>query len=141
MEQTHALQPLLDGRRKREKGAWERFGWGGHHRSSAASSCAAAECTTATRNISRLISLLHAPLVAVIWSTRSPNPAPANRGDFYCCGGGEEGRGGGGDKKGEGAGGSSFQNLHAMVAGVSHDDAPVTVDGDAAPRAAEFSVA
>ncbi len=49
--------------------------------------------------------------------------------------------GGGGDKKGEGAGGSSLQNLHAMVAGVSHDDAPVTVDGDAAPRAAEFSVA
>ena len=39
------------------------------------------------------------------------------------------------------AGGSSLQNLHAMVAAVSHDDAPVTVDGDAALRAAELSVA
>jgi len=39
------------------------------------------------------------------------------------------------------AGGSSLHNLHAMVAGVSHDDAPVAVDGDAAKRAVELSVA
>ncbi len=53
---------------------------------------------------------------------------------------GEEGRGGGGDKKGGGAGGSSLQNLHAMVEGVSHDDAPVAIDGDAAKRVEELSV-
>ena len=35
------------------------------------------------------------------------------------------------------AGGSSLQNLHAMVVGVSHDDAPVAVDGDAATRLVE----
>ena len=40
-----------------------------------------------------------------------------------------------------GAGGSSLQNLHAMVAGVSHDDAPVAVDGDTAIRGEEMSVA
>ena len=39
------------------------------------------------------------------------------------------------------AGGSSLQNLHAMVEGVSHDDAPVAVDGDAATRAVELCVA
>ena len=39
------------------------------------------------------------------------------------------------------AGGSSLQNLHAIVVGVSHDDAPVAVDGDAATRAVELSVA
>ena len=38
------------------------------------------------------------------------------------------------------AGGSSLQNLHAMVVGVSHDDAPVAVDGDAATRVVELSV-
>ena len=47
------------------------------------------------------------------------------------------GRGGGG----AGAGGSSLKNLHAMVVGVSHDDAPVAVDGDAAIRFEELSVA
>ena len=36
--------------------------------------------------------------------------------------------------------GNSLENLHAMVEGVSHDDAPVAVDGDAAKRAAELSV-
>ena len=46
-----------------------------------------------------------------------------------------------GDKKGGGAGGSLLQNLHAMVAVVSHDDAPVAVDGDTAKRAVELSVA
>ena len=45
------------------------------------------------------------------------------------------------DKKGGGAGGSSLQNLHAMVEGVSHDDAPVAVDGDAATRTVKFSFA
>ena len=54
--------------------------------------------------------------------------------------GGAGGRGGE-NKKGGGAGGSSLQNLHAMVAAVSHDDAPVAVDGDAATRAVESSVA
>jgi len=45
-------------------------------------------------------------------------------------------------RRGGGAGGSSLQNLHAMVVvGVSHDDAPVAVDGDAASREAEWSVA
>ena len=42
---------------------------------------------------------------------------------------------------GGGAGGSSLENLHAMVEGVSHDDAPVAVDGNAATRLDEFSVA
>ncbi len=41
----------------------------------------------------------------------------------------------------EGGGGSSIQNLHAMVALVSNDHAPVAVDGDAAVRAAELPVA
>ncbi len=54
---------------------------------------------------------------------------------------GEEGRGEGGDKKGGGAGGNSLENLHAMVSGVSHDDAPVAVDGDAAIRVVELPVA
>jgi hypothetical protein len=43
--------------------------------------------------------------------------------------------------EGGGAGGSSLKNLHAMVVCVSHDDAPVAVDGDAAMRAAELSFA
>ncbi len=43
--------------------------------------------------------------------------------------------------RGGAAGGSSLQNLHAMVAAVSHDDAPVAVDGDAATRVAELPVA
>ena len=51
--------------------------------------------------------------------------------------GGEEGWGGEGGLKG----GSSLENLHAMVTGVSHDHAPVAVDGDAATRAAELPVA
>ena len=77
-------------------------------------------------------------------------PPPSARGiEFFYCWGGEGGaeafraggRGGGGDKKGEGAGGSSLQNLHAMVAGVGHDNAPVAVDSNAATRAVELSVA
>ena len=40
-----------------------------------------------------------------------------------------------------GAGCSSLHNLHAMVAGVSHDDAPVAVDGNAAIGGEEMSVA
>ena len=43
--------------------------------------------------------------------------------------------------RGGGAGGSSLKNLHAMVVGVSHDDAPVAVDGNATTRVGEFSVA
>ena len=39
------------------------------------------------------------------------------------------------------AGGSSLENLHAMVEGVSHHDAPVAVDGNAAIRAIQLSVA
>ena len=58
----------------------------------------------------------------------------------FLFGGGGGRRGEEGDKKGGGAGGSSLQNLHAIVEGVSHDDAPVAVDGDAAIRAAELSV-
>ncbi len=38
------------------------------------------------------------------------------------------------------AGGSSHKNLHATVAVVSHDDAPVAVDGDAAQRTAKLPV-
>jgi len=38
-------------------------------------------------------------------------------------------------------GGSSLENLHAMVVGVGHHDAPVAVDGNAATRAVELSVA
>jgi hypothetical protein len=56
-------------------------------------------------------------------------------------GGGGLGRGGVGGDGGGGAGGSSLQSLHAMVEGVSHDDAPVAVDGDAATRLVELSVA
>ena len=48
--------------------------------------------------------------------------------------------GGWGEVGGSG-GGSSLQNLHAMVAAVSHDHAPVAVDGDAATRAVELPVA
>ena len=49
-----------------------------------------------------------------------------------------EGRGrkGGGTRSG-----SSLENLHAMVECVSHDHAPVAVDGDAAKRGAELHVA
>ena len=57
-----------------------------------------------------------------------------SRAFFKCEGGANGGEGGGA------AGGSSLQNLHAIVAGVSHDDAPVAVDGDAATREAELSV-
>ena len=46
-----------------------------------------------------------------------------------------------GEEKGRGAGGSSLENLHAMVEGVSHDDAPVAVDGDAALGVVELSIA
>ena len=46
----------------------------------------------------------------------------------------------GGGERGA-AGGSSLQNLHAMVAGVSHDDAPVAVDGDTTTRVVELPVA
>ena len=45
---------------------------------------------------------------------------------------------GGGEGRG---GGSSLENLHAMVAAVSHDHAPVAVDGDAAIRVDELPVA
>ncbi len=52
-----------------------------------------------------------------------------------------KGRGGGGDQEGGGVGGSSLENLHAMVVGVSHHDAPVPVNGNAATKAVELSVA
>jgi len=39
------------------------------------------------------------------------------------------------------AGGSSLENLHTMVPGVSHHDAPVAVDGNTARRLVELSVA
>ena len=38
-------------------------------------------------------------------------------------------------------GSSSLENLHAIVVGVGHDDAPVAVDGDAAIGAVELPVA
>ena len=44
-------------------------------------------------------------------------------------------------RDGGATGDTSLENLHAMVAGVSHDDAPVAVDGDAAKRAVELPVA
>jgi hypothetical protein len=50
------------------------------------------------------------------------------------------GRQGGGEGGGV-AVGSSLENLHAMVVGVSHHDAPVAVDGNAAVKFGEFSVA
>ena len=46
----------------------------------------------------------------------------------------------GGDAE-RGRGGSSLENLHAMVEGISHDDAPVAVDGNATKRLVELSVA
>jgi hypothetical protein len=52
--------------------------------------------------------------------------------DAWCC---RRWRGGGD------AGGSSLENLQAMVPGVSHDDASVAVDGDTATREVELSVA
>ena len=36
---------------------------------------------------------------------------------------------------------ASLENLHAIVVGVSNHDAPVAVDGNAAPRSIELSVA
>ncbi len=62
------------------------------------------------------------------------------------------GRGAGGDTVGadrEGgevrpkgvAGAFSLENLHAMVSGVGHHDAPVAVDGNAARGIVELSVA
>jgi len=58
-------------------------------------------------------------------------------------GGGRQGQTGRGVGMGGGVGacGSSLENLHAMVEGVSHDDAAVAVDGNAATRAVELSVA
>jgi hypothetical protein len=47
-------------------------------------------------------------------------------------------KGGGGGRYG---GGGSLENLHATVAVVSHDDAPVAVNGDAATRLAKLPVA
>ena len=57
------------------------------------------------------------------------------------CKGGDCGEGEQEGGEGGAAGGSSLQNLHAMVAGVSHDHAPVAVDGDAATRLVELPVA
>ena len=45
------------------------------------------------------------------------------------------------ERRGRYGGGGSLENLHAMVVGVSHDHAPVAVDGDAAKRAVELPVA
>ena len=42
---------------------------------------------------------------------------------------------------GEVKSGNSLENLHAMVVGVSHHDAPVAVDGNAAKRSSQLSVA
>jgi hypothetical protein len=53
----------------------------------------------------------------------------------------EGGRGGGGGEGGRCWGGSSLENLHAIVECVSHDHAPVAVDGDAATRLVELRVA
>ncbi len=53
---------------------------------------------------------------------------------------GVEGGGGEGGGRRYGGGGS-LENLHAMVVGVSHDHAPVAVDGDAAIRLVELPVA
>ena len=47
----------------------------------------------------------------------------------------------GGEEEGGGAAGSSLENLHAMVIAISHNDAPVAVDGNAAKRLVELSVA
>jgi hypothetical protein len=79
--------------------------------------------------------------------TRMPPPpvpsqqstaAPCNK----CVGGGRRGQGQKGrGNRGRVAGGSSLENLHAMVEGVSHDDAPVAVDGNAAKRGLQLSVA
>jgi len=70
----------------------------------------------------------------------------------FLCGGGEMGVGDGqrvgGGGRGEGGGRGaevyvccSLENLHAIVVGVRHDDAPVAVDGNAATRSDELSVA
>jgi hypothetical protein len=61
---------------------------------------------------------------------------------FYRGGGGGRGRQGlGRERKGGGAGGTSLENLHAMVVGVSHHNAPVAVNGNAAIRVLQLSVA
>jgi len=43
-------------------------------------------------------------------------------------------------REGGATGDTSLENLHALVVGVSHDDAPFTVDGNAAMRAVELYV-
>jgi len=58
----------------------------------------------------------------------------------FIWGGGDAGA----DREGGGrvcAGSSSLENLHAIVASVSHHDAPVAVDGNAATRKHELPVA
>ncbi len=52
-----------------------------------------------------------------------------------------ERKGGVGSREGGLRGGSSLENLHAIVTTVSHDHAPVAVDGDAAIRLVELPVA
>ncbi len=47
------------------------------------------------------------------------------------------------ERRGGGVGaacGSLLENLHAIVVGVSHDDAPAAVDGNAATRFEELFV-
>ena len=61
----------------------------------------------------------------------------ANASRVIKCSGRKGGRGGGGWY----GGGSSLENLHAIVEGVSHDHAPVAVDSDAATRLVELPVA
>ena len=52
-----------------------------------------------------------------------------------------EGGGVGARRGGGGVGGRSLENLHTVVEGISHDDAPVAVDGNAAKRVVQLSVA
>ena len=76
----------------------------------------------------------HQAALRAVTGDARPTPHPPKLEEFFFMGN-RRGVGGRGEI------GNSLENLHAMVEGVSHDDAPVAVDGDAATRVAEFSVA
>ena len=82
-----------------------------------------------------------APSLCCDGTTPPPTNLSASGVEAILLGVGVGGSRGRRESAGRVAGGSSLENLHAMVAGVSHHDAPVAVDGNAATMAGELSVA